>query len=372
MLWPDSVLVDGIAIALDSVDADVTIHAGRDDITAEPTASTCQLTLRDVPQHFVHGFRTGVPLVVTVRDGAGASSPRFTGLVTDATLDDDDLTAIAAGRLSTFYRYPIGAGAWPVEAWTARVARIFAEAGLSSLLVLEPDPGFDPQLAARDPETAGPTTLGDYLAFLAPMLGAAVADLPDGRVLVQTIGSRTLEDVVELDPADVAFVPQWLQTLPVGNVVTVTYQADQGASVTVDDPTSVDIYGERERRIDTAFANEADAAHWAAQALARGAFAHWNIPSAPVLRGLELDVGRPVELSGMPASSPFEPWTPIVEGWLDTLSGSAWTMALSLSDPLASGLLLPWNTVPAEYLWNTVNPSTAWRDALTLDDLAPV
>jgi hypothetical protein len=46
-------------------------------------------------------------------------------------------------------------------------------------------------------------------------------------------------------------------------------------------------------------------------------------------------------------------------------------MELSLSDPLASGLTLPWNAVPttAGYRWNTINPTTAWRDALQLGDL---
>lgn len=370
-LWPDSVVVDGVAIALADVLADVTIHHGRADVSDDPTASTCQLVLHDVDRAFVKAFRVGVPLVVTARDGAAAAAPRFTGTVTDARLDVDELTAIAAGRLSTLARYPVGAVNWPAETWSARVARIFAEAGLASVLEVHPDPAFDPVLVARDTATAGPTTLGDYLTFLAPMVGAAVTDRTTGAILVQAIGARSLSTAAPLAPADVAYAPAWDQVLPPGNVVTVRYTGDQSEQVTVRDDTSVAFYGERPRTIDTAFASSSDATKRASSALARGAYSHWNIPQAPIVRGLQLAIGQPVTLSQMPPASPYVPWTPIVEGWEDTITGDEWTMLLSLSDPLASGLVLPWIAVPATaaYRWNTINQTTPWRAALTLDDL---
>jgi hypothetical protein len=371
VLWPDSIVVDGDAIALADVVADVTIHHGRADVSDDPTASTCQLTIRDVDRAFVQAFRVGVPLVITARDGIAAPAPRFTGTVTDARLDVDDLTAIAAGRLSTLGRYPVGAVAWPAEPWSARVSRIFAEAGLAAQLELVRDPDFDPQLVARDPLTAGETTLGDYLTFLAPMVGAAVTDRMSGTILVQAIGARSLAAAAPLAPADVSYAPAWEQVLPPGNVVTVRYLGDQSASVEVRDAASVAFYGERPRTIDTTFASVADATTRANEALARGAYAHWNIPQTPILRGLQLAIGQPVTLSAMPPSSPFQPWTPIVEGWEDTIAGDEWTMLLALSDPLASGVLLPWSTVPASYLWNTIDAVVPWRDALTLDALVP-
>lgn len=289
--------------------------------------------------------------------------------MTDASLDDDELTVIGAGLVSTFRGFEIGASSWPAEPWSARVTRIFAEAGLGSLLELHPEPDFDPVLAPRDPATAGETNLADYLAFLAPMVGALVADRPDGTVLVQAIGSRTLEAAVELDPADVAYAPVWEQQLPAGNVVTVRYQADQGASVTVSDDVSIARYGERPLTIDTAFEQAADASSRASSALYRGAYAHWQMPAAPILRGLDLELGVPVVLGSLPAAAPHDPWTPLVEGWTDTISGERWTMELALSDPLVSGVTLPWDAVPVELAWTTIDQATAWIDALTLDDL---
>jgi hypothetical protein len=201
------------------------------------------------------------------------------------------------------------------------------------------------------------------------MVGAAVTDRMDGTILVQAIGSRSLDGAVVLDPADVVYAPVWEQALPPANIVTVRYTGDQSERVTVRDELSIGHYGERPRTIDTTFTGSSDATRRANEALARGAFSHWDVPEAPVLRGLPLAIGQAVELAGLPAAAPFDPWTPILEGWEDTIVGADWTMRLALSDPLASGLLVPWNTVPAGELWTTIDQTVAWRDALTLDQL---
>lgn len=369
-LWPHTVELDGAAIPLEGILADLTVHHGRGDISDEPMATTCQLTLLDVPKATVDAFEVGQELVVTVSDDGGAtSSPRFTGTVTDARLDVNDLTVIAAGGLSKLQLYVIGDVPWPVESWTARVTRAFTEAGLLDRLQLEPDPLFDPQLAARDPATADTTTLGDYLAFLCAMVGALVSDRMNGDIFVQAVGARTLEGAFELDPDDVAYAPGWVQELPRGNIVTVRYTGDQSESVTVQDSSSIALYGERPETIDTAFVNVSDATYRANLRLGRGAHAHWNMPEAPILRGLELELGAPIFLDHMPAASPSQPWTPILEGWTDTITGDDWTMTLSLSDPLLSGLTLPWVAVPLDIAWDEVDPATDWTEALTLEDL---
>lgn len=378
-LWPDSVELGGTSIPLAGVLADVVIHHGRTELTDEPTATTCQLTLHEVTSAFVQEFDIGQSLVLTVDEleAPGTPTPRFTGNVTDAHLEGSELTVIAVGKVATFRNYPIGAVNWPEETWSARVTRAFTEAGLASELELHPDPNFNPVLAARDAATAGETTLADYLAFLAPMVGALIADRLSGGVLVQAIGSRRLEDATELEPADVLYSPAWSEELPGANIVTVRYQADQGASVEAQDASSIARYGERTTTIDTSFKLAADASYRASQYLSRNAFSHWEMRSAPILRGLELALGAPVIISGLPASAPYDPWTPIVEGWTDTISAgdpdrpSTWLMELALTDPLLSGVALPWQAVPLTpvYHWNTVDPATDWTEALTLESL---
>lgn len=372
MLWPSEVLIGGAVVPLAGVLAGATVRHGREDVMGDPTASSLQLTLLGLTHAQTKAFKINTPLVLSCRDGTGPIVKRFTGVVTDASLDVDELTVIAVGPIATLPRYVIGSTVnWPEETWSARVSRIFAEAGVSSLLQLTA-PVFNPVLVMRDHLTAGETTLGDYLAFLAPMVGAAVADTPDGKVLVQPIDTRTLGSAVELDPAIVAYAPIWYQNLPPGNVVTVRYTGDQSQEVTVSDAASIAFYGSSfPVTIDTTFKNASDATTRANQRLARGAYAHWQMPAAELLQPLNLSVGQPVRVVEMPDPGPYEPWTPLLEGWTDTIAGDDWTMALALSDPLDSALTLPWNAIPTTgYAWNQINQTTKWNEALTLGDLA--
>lgn len=373
MLWPDSVVIDGNPISLADVLADVIIHHGRTGVFDDATATTAQITLWEVDKEFAKAFRPGLTLAITAKNAAG-TQPRFTGRVTDATLDVDRLTVIGTGILATLTDYQIGlTGTWPVETWSARINRIFTEAGLGSLLRFIPDPDFDPTVSARDSTTAGSTTLGDYLTFLAPMVGASVHDGLDGTIVVEAVGSRRIEDALAIAPEDVAYAPIWSQVLPRGNIVTVRYTGDQSESVTVTDNASVGLYGTRYSTLDTTFTDVAAATDRANTLLSRGAYSHWNVLEAPILRGLQLTIGQPLMFTQLPPAAPYDPWMPILEGWQDEISGDQWFMLLALSDPAFSGLsLLPWDAVPTTgYAWNQVDPATAWYEALSLDDLTP-
>jgi hypothetical protein len=379
--WPVGMwlLLDSIAIVdgagygelpLANVIADVTIRHGRAGYFESGTPSTCSIALLGATHDQTHRLRLGEPLIVNASDGA-TIAPRFTGRLTDATLELDRLTLTAVGFLRTLGGYTIP-GDYAAEVWSDRVWRAFNDAGLAAALVLEVG-AFNPMLVARP---ASPITLADYLDELAGMVNAAVADLPDGRILVQTSDSRSLEGGYALHPAEVAYAPTWLEVLPDANIVTVTY-GDPAApsSVTARDQASIDLYGPIESSVSTTFYDAADANAVATARIARDAYAHWFIADAPLLYGRRLLIGQPLELSSLPASAPHDPWNPILEGWTDTIVSDglelAWTMQLSLSDPTLSGLALPWNQVPAGTAWNELDPALAWRDALTLDDFTP-
>lgn len=369
-MWITAVTLDGVALDLNvSVLSDVTIRHGRNDVYEAGTPSTCQLTVLKVARAFTRAFQTGATLVVTAGDGVGAAAPRFTGKVTDGAVDEDNrLTMIAVGRLSTFQQYDVGAGDWPAEKWSARVTRLFTEAGLAAILELVSNPAADPMLAARvSADDGGAKQLDQALDELAGMVGAAIADRPNGNVLVQAVNARTLDALVVVDPYDVEYAPTWVQQLPIANVVTVEYV---GGSVTVQDAPSVARHGPRPLTIKTTFTSAIDAQARANARLSRSANPHWNIPTAPIVRPLTIPVGTPVLVDKLPGSAPFSPWTPIVEGWLDSIVGDEWTMELALSDPLASGLTLPWRAVPAAETWQTINQTVKWKDALTLSDIA--
>jgi hypothetical protein len=362
----------GAAVPFAGVLADVTIRHGRTGYFDSPSPSTCTLTFVGVDRSFTRKFRLGSELVVTATDGE-TEAPRFTGRLTDATLVLDELTANAVASSRTFSGYTIGAGDWPAEPWSSRVARAFDEAGIGDALVLELGL-FDPLLVARVGE---PVTLLDYLGALVAMVDAATADLEDGRTLVQAIDSRSQANRYALDPAEVGFAPDWTIQLPESNIVAVSYgDPASSSSVTVRDQASVDELGPITATIATTVADLADATSIGNQRLARNAYPHWAIGDAPLLYGRRLPIGSPLELSELPSSAPASPWTPILEGWTDRVVSNGeeltWTMELALSDPLLSGLTLAWEGIPVEpdYLWETIDQTVAWRDALSLGDLA--
>lgn len=360
-MWPVSVKVGGVAVDLAGVVADVVIRHGRADVyeTAEP--SSAQISLLDRDHAYVRAFTVGAALEIAT---AGPTL-RFKGAITDATLDDDDLTVIGVGPLATLAQYTVGAGAWPSEPWSARVARVFTEAGLAALLRLQVGI-FDPTLAAR---AAGAAQMDDYLQGLVPAVGGVVCDTPDGLVLVQALGARNYGSEVVLDPADVAYSPPWEQTLEIYNQVSVVYA---GGTATATDAASVAAYGPHPVSVQTEIANLTDAQTRANELLARAAFPRWKMTQAPLLAPYGLAVGSPVKLTMLPAASPYTTWEPCLEGWTDSIQGEQWHAELALSDPLVSGLVLRWADVPVTpaYRWNTIDPTTRWRDALTPEDLA--
>lgn len=398
-MWITGVLIDGEAIALGETLAQVVIRHGRGDAWDGPSASTIQLTILDVDGAFSAAFRVGVPIAVAA-DGV----PRFTGTVTDAVLDDDSLTVIGAGPLSTLSRLYIGAAPWPSEEWSARVRRAFAEAGVTDLLFLMADATFDPLLAARD---AQETDLLSYLGQLADDVGAAIADTPDGRVLVQQLTARaagggvtweTLPDTLAwadvdpgcsweeaisedalglppllpeliLDPDTVAYVPAWTQKLELENESTIGYGDSE--TVTVTEPTSVAHYGVFPGGLGTQIESLADATTRGGQRVDRRAYPRWQIPSAPLLDGFPLAIGQVVSISGFPPASPHEAWQAVLEGWSDTIDGPDWTCELALSDPIYSGVSLEWDDVPTALAWNETDPACSWINAGSLDALAP-
>lgn len=405
-MWITRIAVAGADLDLDTVLAEVVIRHGRTEFDAGPTSSSAQVTLRGVTHSYANAFRVGVALVIEAD-----SKTRFTGTISDATLDDDELTVIGMGPLASLFRYTVGgpSSTWPAEPWHARVQRVFTEAGIPSLVQLQYRLDWDPTVIAHT-ATDPPVKLDDYLKVLADTIGAAICDTPDGHVLVQELSVRqrltpltwqttpgtiawnatdptcsweqaiTLHALaptypdplppVTVDPADVFYVPPWQQSLALENSTTVEYGSPR-VSVLYEDSASIGLYGRIPGSVSTELANTADANQRAYDRATRRGYPRWFMDSAPLLRGYELALGQVVELSGFPTSSPYSAWNPCLEGWTDTIRGDAWTCELALSHPLLSGVVLTWITTPATIAWNEVDPACSWSQALTVGDLNP-
>lgn len=385
-LWPTELDLDGVSIPLAGVLADVTLRHGRPTIDAQPIASSATIALEPVTRELTAPFTVGRPIRLLVGEAAivdeaivdeelvGYIGPRFVGTVTDAELDVDRLTLTAIGPLAAASRVQLDPSTWPLEAWSARCARVFATAGVPARV--EADPTFDPLLEAPIVQGSDPLLLGSYLPSLAAAVGAAICDGPDGVVVCQALGaraSRTTAALLELDPAKVAYAPAWHQTLEVVNDVTVQYGPDNAVlGVRATDPSSAGEYGHRATAIEqTRLHAAADADSRGRVALSRGAYPRWGMPAAPLLEPVWLDVGDRVTVTELPPASPSASWSALLEGWTDRISGPDWTIDLTLSDPILSGLALTWADVDAgpSLAWAAVDPATAWYEAVDLEAL---
>lgn len=354
----ERVSIDGTDLALLDVFAAVTIRHGRGSIEDSPIGSTATLTLLNVDRAFTRAFRVGGELEL---DTTGAV-PRFRGRITDAALEPDEdeptLSVIAVSSLARIAGRPVGAVAWAAESWSSRVTRAFTEAGELALLELEVGTD-DPPLAARDAEEA---SLAEILEELASTVPATVADLPDGRVLVQAYSTRQGRTPVELDPLSVAYPTAWAQTDDTRNVVRVEWA---GGTVERTDSGSISDLEEREPlTITTALAVESDAVERALLELNRRGRPEWTLDSVELLElDPALEIGAPVRIPSLPPAAPLAEAIRILEGWEDHVEGDEWTMMLALSPPALSGFGISWNLLEPTLAWEDVPAAVTWADA---------
>jgi len=379
-LWIGAVRItdpagDPYLIDLGYVLASVSIRHGKDSVDGGVQAATATLAFRAIPRAELKLWTVGSTL--TVDDTA--SRRLFTGTITDSTVTDDDprtdavLTVIATSTLELAGRRQVAGHAWPAEGWGARVARILSEANLTGS-VQAPSP--DVPIAATKPEE-GSTTYASMDALQA--LNAALDDvagtafeLGDGSIVVQAYeGRQGRYPLLTLDPSLVLFSPDWHQVLDVKNRIVMGYGYGAG-SVTVDEPDSQARYGLRWTGLfDSGLADAATANSRALDWLDRNAWPRWELSSVTLLAPQALNVGQLVELTELPASAPFAAWNAVIEGWTDTLEGPDWTQEVVLSDPIESGLALPWQDVPPTIRWTDVVPTCRWADAYNLANFVP-
>jgi len=378
VLTVSSITIDGVAVPLGQVAADVIIRHGRLAFTDGATAATAQVTVIGAGRSFVRGITLSKPLVVNYSVDGGPAAPRFTGRTTDATLDGDALTVIAVGRLSTLDGYTVGTNLYAQETWTSRVTRIFSDAGLLSYLRMNVG-SFNPVLISRP--AGNPVSLAQYLDDLLAMIGGVAYDMPDGTIMVESPGVRSTANPVRLSPAIVAYAPRWEKVLPGYNTATCAYGGPglNTGTKTSTDTAAVALYGPRPVTVSPSeIANAADAQTLVDSIVARQKDPRWATPASMVITPVELSIGVGVQIPSLPASAPYGTWTGILEGWTDQIQSDGqavdWTMDLALSDPALIGApLLAWADVPATgYAWDQINQVTAWDDATTLDTLTPV
>lgn len=380
----DTVTIDGLELDVLDVVAAITIRHGRTSADDGPLASSASIRLINQLRADVVDFETEVEL--RILDG---DVPRFVGTITDAALNEDGLSLTAVSSLARASEKSIGADDWPEESWSSRVRRVFAEAGFGNTwenmvgtwadqpvgetwavpfafphITIEVG-DTDPILVAR---AADPTTVSAYLSTLLADVAAAIANLPDGSILVQALEARKDRLEVAIAADTIAAFPEWSKVSDVENVATVTY-GDPELETTATDEASVERYDEQAVTLSTDLRDEADASARAREHVYRYGVSDWLVESLEILDGADyaaLTIGDPAAFDSLPEWAPYAERVGMVEGWTDAIDVHAatgeleWTITLALSSPRLSGVGQDWASIPAGEQWADVAAGVTW------------
>jgi len=388
---------------LDNIDYNLAIAHGRSDVTSSPTASNAQLVLRGDT-----GPLLELADVIQISfDGV----KRFTGAISDldvtflsTTIPTAITTITAMGNLAKLGYTDVGATGYIEQSARQRVTDILDATGLTYLNAGDPDITLYETLAID----AQPSTALDALARIAQGTGATYYDDPQGRIIFEDYGNRSLTTFngtwsnqvgnwsgasgtwgsypitigsLPLNAEGIIFAPTWTKTLtPLINDVTVAYGPDLTQNQT--DGASITQYGRREYRLETQIKLEADAITRAASIITAQANGLWNLGQVSILMSeldedqttqvLNLVSGSLVNVIGLPASGPYTQFNGILEGWTDSYNNGQHILTLSISDPRFSYQILEFGEVTDTLTWGDVDPGVQWYEIITNNDLIGV
>jgi len=415
--------IAGNAIDFGDVEYSIYLTHGRSSITDGPRPSTASITL--ISQDTLPAVSIGDVLRITAH-----SLPRFRGTITDLTINHIkdgyariQLTATGViaqmgNRYVPIY-YPTN---WDANVFWATRNQVLGALPPGTFPIIRPlleliMGGRDQYLNLVSPVNLNPPNALSYVGSIADWVGGAVVDYPDGSPLVQFYDSRgivpyqvkwqdkfattdlwnaqigdwtqqtitypTAQAPCVLDPGTVIFEPIWSSQLgDVINEVSITYAA--GSTYTASDAASITQFGERVLSLSTELQNVGDAVVRATSLLTRQSQPRWQLGNVEIIMDeitdtakrdeiMELICGRRVELNNLPSPAPYETYVAIVEGWSEIYAGNGkdkgiHRMTLALSDPFMSYAVMPWSTLTTEQ-WGTINPTTIWADAISLQTL---
>jgi hypothetical protein len=352
---------------------DASVIHGRADSSSQPTASAATLNVTIGP---------GAPLPPEVDIGAwitidttlsGQTFRRFVGRITDVDLAWDDAgeetpnsgvgRIVCVASLADYARTVVGAEPWPQELDGARVARIFAAAGL---VLTSSDPG-QVQVIPRDVDARAALELAQSTANSA---GGLVWQTRDGSIRYADVEHRRgAAAALTLDACDILVSPTWTRNLGgLVNEMAMQYGvAESGGSQPVlymENRTSKDKWGRYAYSVTTDLAQQSDAVSATGLILAQNSDPLWLLSALPVdMAGLDatesaivlgLDVHALILLANLPPAGAAPTNAAVwVEGWTERLAWGVHELTLTVSDYCRTAPPPRWNDVPAAVTWDT-------------------
>jgi len=368
----------------------IAIQHGREDTTSQPEPSSATADFTVGP---------GAPLPAVLDMGAwvkvttttDAEHTRFIGRVSDISVGWDDAGEqtpengvgqfVAIGGLADYGRRVIGDTPFPQELDGARVARVFALAGL----VLDPaysDPGTV-KVIPRDVDRRN-----------ALEVARATADSAGGLIWATRAGEIRYADSehrrgttvqLDLDACDVLVTPKWLRNLDgIVNEVSMTYgvapEGGEAPNYHGVNPASQAKYGVYDYSVTVELAALADASAATALILAQNGSPVWLLDDLPLdVAGLtpaetetllDLEMHALIRVGGLPETGQtptnISAW---VEGWSERLAWGEHEITLSVSDYCRTAPPPRWNDVAPAMTWDSA--AGTWDEAACMGGPTP-
>lgn len=388
---PLEVVVGGVTLPTSKV-GPVSIKHGRGRHTDQPDAATCSFTCHS------NAFAKlpGVGGWVTVNLGASAQAalglsgdaatwadirPRFSGRITDLVVGPSAgglglglLTITAVGQAADLGRMRVGRGPYPAENDGARVSRILndAKAQGSPITTGLIDPGQVPLLG----RAADPAAAWGLLTDVAQQAGGVIFEARDGKVTYHDSEHRRgTTTPLDLTAANVLRQLVWQSDLDgVVNDLTLSYgPGSTQATVRVVDSASVNRFGTLEASLSSQILDQGSAQARATDMVGRQGGPRWRAetitidllrttPTATTVGVAGLEVGRMIDFSGQPSTSPWTTARLWVEGWDEVIGPDGWQMTLAVTEHSLTGPAPRWVDYPHTLTWAST-PDISWLGA---------
>jgi hypothetical protein len=408
-IW--NVELNGVSIT-DSVLASMSITSGRTNIYEQAVAGYCNLTLLNLNQTLISA-NINDSITVELKNSSGVFVPIFGGTLTDIGVEvaqvgeigyTQRVTLVALGALSRLPKKLVD-GVLSKDFDGDQIYEV-----LSNLLLAEWNEvptalqwqNVDPAMQWNDAFNLGLGEIdrpGDY------ELAARSSSRTDAYSLVRALATSGLGYLYEnssgqISYADASHRAQYLaangyveltanhaqagglaiktRAGDIRNSVTVKYNATSSAEESASDAESIALFGELGQIISTTLHNSADAQSQADFYLTLRAYpqaAFTNITYQ--LTNSEIDdsdrnnliamfMGMPVSISDLPLNMVSGTFLGFVEGWTFRAAYNEVSISLNLS-PLAFSLqAMKWQDVNIAELWNTIDPTMTWAEALVV------
>jgi hypothetical protein len=408
-IW--NVELNGVSIT-DSVLASMSITSGRSNIYEQAVAGYCNLTLLNLNQTSIIAT-VNDSITVELKNSSGVFVPIFGGTLTDIGVEvaqvgeigyTQRVTLVALGALSRLPKKLVD-GVLSKDFDGDQIYEV-----LSNLLLAEWNEvppalqwqNVDPAMQWNDAFNLGLGDIdrpGDY------ELAARSSSRTDAYSLVRALATSGLGYLYEnsfgqISYADASHRAQYLaangyveltanhaqagglaiktRAGDIRNSVTVKYNATSSAEESASDAESIALFGELGQIISTTLHNSADAQSQADFYLTLRAYpqaAFTNITYQ--MTNSEIDdsdrnnliamfMGMPVSISDLPLNMVSGTFLGFVEGWSFRAAYNEVSISLNLS-PLAFSLqAMKWQDVNIAELWNTIDPTMTWAEALVV------